>query len=457
MGGEWGVGASLVMEKVSARWRGLLSGVLQEGYAAGNLLSAVAAYFLLDRTFLRDFDPNGWRLMFFIGGVPALLAVFIRFFVKESEVWQRTKADDWAHLGKSLLSHWKLFLYLTALMAMMNLSSHGTQDMFPTFMKTYRGLEIKVYSKIVIIMAVGAIFGGILFGMASDRFGRRKMMMLAFVGALAVVYPWATSSGVTAIIVSAFLMQFMVQGAWGIIPAHINELSPDRVRGFLPGFAYQCGNLIASSIAVLQATLAQDHPYPAVMGISAGCIFAVAIVVVGLGKEKRGKIFGVADQLPTSPACIRLNRDAGKHMPHVRQRHIKVPRLGRIPVGQARLALGVERVAVRVPQVHKVGVAVVPQDRVRVAGADARGHCPVLRCPRGRQPLLRDRFIKLVAELGEGRIQMRLECRRFNRRRGLRVRVSIRLCSAVVLPGLTRTEADACHRVPCHQPDRGGR
>jgi SHS family lactate transporter-like MFS transporter len=300
MGGEWGVGASLVMEKVSARWRGLLSGVLQEGYAAGNLLSAVAAYFLLDRTFLRDFDPNGWRLMFFIGGVPALLAVFIRFFVKESEVWQKTKADGWAHLGRSLLPHWKLFLYLTALMAMMNLSSHGTQDMFPTFMKSYRGLEVKVYSKIVSIMAVGMIIGGVLFGMASDHFGRRKMMMLAFVGALAVVYPWAASSSLSAIIVSAFLMQFMVQGAWGIIPAHIAELSPDRVRGFLPGFAYQCGNLIASSIAVLQATLAQDHPYPAVMGISAGCIFVVAIVVVGLGREKRGTIFGIADG-PTSP------------------------------------------------------------------------------------------------------------------------------------------------------------
>jgi SHS family lactate transporter-like MFS transporter len=297
MGGEWGVGASLVMEKVSPRWRGMLSGILQEGYAAGNLLSAVAAYFLLDRTFLRGFDPGGWRLMFFLGGLPALLALFIRLFVKESEVWEKSKAESWSHLGKTIASHWKIWVYLTILMAMMNLSSHGTQDLFPTFMKSYRGLEPKVYSKIVIIMAVGAILGGVLFGLLSDRLGRRKMMIAAFVGALLVVYPWATSSQLNSIILSAFLMQFMVQGAWGIIPAHINELSPDRVRGFLPGFAYQCGNLIASSIPLLQAWLAEKTPYPHVMGISAACIFAAAIVVVAIGREKRGVTFGITDGL----------------------------------------------------------------------------------------------------------------------------------------------------------------
>jgi SHS family lactate transporter-like MFS transporter len=303
MGGEWGVGASLVMEKVSPRWRGLFSGFLQEGYAAGNLLSAVAAYFLLDRTFLRGSDPNGWRLMFFIGGVPALLAVFIRFFVKESEVWQKTKAESWSQLGSTILSHWKIWLYLTLLMAMMNMSSHGTQDMFPTFMKNFRGLDPKGYSKIVSIMATGAVIGGVLFGLASDRLGRRWMMILAFVGALVMVYPWATSSNVQAITMSAFMMQFMVQGAWGIIPAHINELAPDRVRGFLPGFAYQCGNLIASPIAWLQAKLVevppgQEQPYPKVMGISAACVFVVAIFVVALGREKRGIRFGVVDTPP---------------------------------------------------------------------------------------------------------------------------------------------------------------
>ncbi len=284
MGGEWGVGTSLVMEKVPAKWRGVLSGFLQEGYATGYLLSAVAAYFMLDRF--------GWRPMFWLGGAPALLALFIRFFIRESEVWQRSKAESWSHLGRGILSHWRLFIYLTLLMAMMNFSSHGTQDMYPTFMKSFRGLDAKVYSKIVIIMMTGAIAGGILFGLASDHFGRRRMMILAFIGALTVVPLWAFSSQFTSIVVGAFLMQFMVQGAWGIIPAHISELSPDQVRGFLPGFSYQCGNLIAASIAWIQATLAGKYPYPQVMAVSATAIFLLAIVATAVGRERRGVVFG---------------------------------------------------------------------------------------------------------------------------------------------------------------------
>jgi SHS family lactate transporter-like MFS transporter len=289
MGGEWGVGASLVMEKVPAKWRGLLSGLLQEGYAFGYLLSAVAAFFLLDRF--------GWRPMFLLGGVPAILALFIRFAIKESEIWQKSKAESWSHLGRALVSHWKLWIYLTLLMAMMNFSSHGTQDMYPTFMKSFRGLDAKVYSQIVIVMMIGAIIGGIGFGMASDKFGRRAMMILAFIGALIVIPLWAFSSTLTTITAGAFLMQFMVQGAWGIIPAHINELSPDQVRGFLPGFSYQCGNLIAASIAWLQATAAETHSYPHVMAISAAIIFVVAIVITSLGPERRGIIFGNAERL----------------------------------------------------------------------------------------------------------------------------------------------------------------
>ncbi|MDB5354050.1 MAG: major facilitator superfamily 1 [Phycisphaerales bacterium] len=284
MGGEWGVGASLVMEKVPAKWRGALSGFLQEGYAFGYLLAAVAAYFMLNRF--------GWRPMFFLGGAPALLALFIRFGIKESEVWQKTKAHSWTELIRGILSHWKVWVYLTLLMAMMNFSSHGTQDMFPTFMKHFRGLDAKVYSKVVIIMMCGAIIGGVAFGLASDRLGRRKMMITAFCGALAVVPLWALSAKLAPIILGAFLMQFMVQGAWGIIPAHINELSPDKVRGFLPGFAYQCGNLIAASIAWAQSTLARSHPYPHVMAISAAIIFCLAIVVTALGRERRGVVFG---------------------------------------------------------------------------------------------------------------------------------------------------------------------
>ncbi len=288
MGGEWGVGTSLVMEKVPAKWRGLLSGFLQEGYAAGYLLAAVAAFFMLDRW--------GWRPMFFLGGAPALVALFIRFAVKESDVWRKTKAESWSHLGRGIVSHWKLWIYLTLLMAMMNFSSHGTQDMYPTFMKQFRGLDPQVYSQVVIVMMSGAILGGIAFGLASDRFGRKRMMILALLGALAVVPLWAFSSSMGLIVAGAFLMQFMVQGAWGIIPAHISELSPDQVRGFLPGFSYQCGNLIAASIAWTQAALAERFPYPRVMAASAAAIFALAIAATALGRERRGIVFGRREQ-----------------------------------------------------------------------------------------------------------------------------------------------------------------
>jgi SHS family lactate transporter-like MFS transporter len=230
--------------------------------------------------------------MFFLGGAPALVALFIRFFVKESEVWRRSKAESWSQLGRTIASHWRLWIYLTLLMAMMNFSSHGTQDMFPTFMKTFRNLDAKTYSKIVIVMMTGAIIGGIAFGLASDRFGRRRLMILAFIGALAVVPLWAFSSSMRGIIAGAFLMQFMVQGAWGIVPAHISELSPDRVRGFLPGFAYQCGNLLAASIGYTQSRLAKTHEYPNVMAASAAIIFVLAIVIVGIGRERRGIPFG---------------------------------------------------------------------------------------------------------------------------------------------------------------------
>jgi SHS family lactate transporter-like MFS transporter len=284
MGGEWGVGASLVMEKVPARWRGLTSGILQEGYAAGYLLSAVAAFFFLPRF--------GWRPMFLLGGAPAILALFVRLFVKESDVWRKTKAGSWSQLGRGIAGHWKLWIYLTLLMAMMNFASHGTQDMYPTFMQHFRGLEAKTYSQIVIVMMLGAIAGGIVFGLASDFLGRRPMMIAAFLGALAVLPLWAFSSRMGAIVTGAFLMQFMVQGAWGIVPAHISELSPDQVRGFLPGFSYQCGNLVAASIAWTQSTLAEQFAYPRVMAISAAAIFVTAIVVAALGRERQGIEFG---------------------------------------------------------------------------------------------------------------------------------------------------------------------
>jgi MFS transporter, SHS family, lactate transporter len=284
MGGEWGVGASLAMEKVPSRLRGFLSGLLQQGYALGNLLAAGCYFFVFPRW--------GWRPMFYIGGLPALLGLFVRFKVKESEVWHKTRKPDWTSLGREILSHWKLFLYLTLLMMAMNLSSHGTQDMFPTFLKRFWNRTPTQVAAIVAISMTGAILGGTLIGFLSDRFGRRRTMVSSFILAILCVPLWAYAPSVALLALGAFLIQFMVQGAWGIIPAHLSELSPDSVRGFLPGFAYQCGVLLAGSVAYVEATLAEHTSYANAMALTASLVFIFAAIVVAVGREKKGIQFG---------------------------------------------------------------------------------------------------------------------------------------------------------------------
>jgi MFS transporter, SHS family, lactate transporter len=284
MGAEWGLGASLTMEKVPARFRGILSGVLQEGYALGNLLSALA-YFLI-------FPRWGWRPLFIIGGAPALLALLVRMGISESEVWQRTRASNWNDLTRGIARHWPIFLYLVALMTMMNLSSHGTQDIYPTFLQRDWGMGAHAKAELTAISMAGAIFGGVVFGHLSDRFGRRRAIAGAFVGAICAIPIWALPSSVRLLMIGAFVLQFMVQGAWGVIPAHLCELSPDPIRGFLPGFAYQCGNLLASSIVVFETILAKHWNYGKAMAVSAALIFIIAILVTLLGRERRAVAFG---------------------------------------------------------------------------------------------------------------------------------------------------------------------
>jgi len=284
MGGEWGVGASLAMEKVPARLRGLLSGLLQQGYAAGNLLAAIC-YFAL-------FERWGWRPLFLLGGLPALLALFVRFGVKESEVWERTRHKTWTQLGRDIFANWKLFVYLMLLMTTMNLSSHGTQDMFPTFLERQWHFGASQRAVISGFSMVGAIIGGVLMGLYSDRIGRRRAMITALLFAILVIPLWAYAPSVALLYVGAFLMQFMVQGAWGVIPAHLAELSPDSVRGFLPGFAYQCGVLISSSVVYIQSIYAQRTSYAAAMAFTAVTVFSAACVATAVGRERRGAEFG---------------------------------------------------------------------------------------------------------------------------------------------------------------------
>jgi len=288
MGGEWGVGASLALESASPRFRGLLSGLLQEGYALGNLLSAIA--FRLVYPYFNSLYPgNGWRLMFFLGGLPALLSLFIRARVKESDAWHEHRMD-WASYRRSLPRFWKRFAYLVILMTMMNFMSHGTQDMYPTLLGRLGYGKARV-ADLTMLSGLGAILGGLAFGYYSDRTGRRRAMLIAMVCGLAVVPFWIAGASPISIVAGVFLMQFFVQGAWGVIPAHITELSPGQVRGFFPGFAYQLGVMCASSIPYVESSLGEVFTYKQSMGMLVAVVFIGTVLVVWKGPEARGISF----------------------------------------------------------------------------------------------------------------------------------------------------------------------
>jgi SHS family lactate transporter-like MFS transporter len=282
MGGNWGVGASLVLESVPPKWRGVASGFLQQGYAVGYLLAAGALYTVFPRW--------GWRSMFFIGVIPALITLFICSKVQESEAWHQARTN-WSTYRAAIFGNMKLFLYLVVLMAMMNFISHGTQDMYPTYLQRQLHYNTSSTAGVTAISMCGAILGGLIIGNFSDRFGRRRSMIVAALLAVCVIPLWVYAPSKPLVMVGAFLMQFMVQGAWGVIPAHINELSPFQVRGFFPGFAYQIGVLIASSVAYIEALLGEHFTYAAAMGGLAATVFIVGAIVIGLGPEAKGVSF----------------------------------------------------------------------------------------------------------------------------------------------------------------------
>jgi MFS transporter, SHS family, lactate transporter len=287
MGGQWGVGTSLAMEKAPANKRGMLSGLLQQGYASGNVVAAIC-YFLV-------YPHVGWRPLFFIGSIPAILLVlFIRFRVQESEVWRETRPQKvgWAQHAREIASHWKLFLYLLIFMTMMLFASHGTLDMYPTFLQREWHFSPGRRSAITAFSAVGAILGGVIVGHLSDKWGRRRAVITAFVLGILLIPVWAYAPNQGLLIASAFLMQFMVQGAWGVIPAHLAELSPNSVRAFLPGFAYQSAGTLASSVVYIEAVFAQKTSYATAMALTAFTVFILAGVMAALGRERRGHTLG---------------------------------------------------------------------------------------------------------------------------------------------------------------------
>jgi SHS family lactate transporter-like MFS transporter len=283
MGGEWGVGASLAMESAPEKWRGVFSGILQSGYSIGYLLAAVAARFIL--------PVWGWRAMFWAGGVPALLAFYIRTKVPESEAWKHHRAPTTAAILRTVGHHWKTFSYLVLLMTLMLFLSHGTQDLYPDFLKTARGFTSAAVSYMAILYNAGAILGGILFGHLSQGIGRRRSMIAALLLSLAAIPAWAFGGPILVLATGAFLLQVGVQGAWGVIPAHLNELSPDAVRGVMPGVAYQLGILLAAGTNTLEYALRNRFSYSWALAAFEMVNIALLIMVVAMGKENKGKSF----------------------------------------------------------------------------------------------------------------------------------------------------------------------
>ncbi|HXZ32960.1 MAG TPA: MFS transporter [Terriglobales bacterium] len=283
MGGEWGVGASLAMESAPSRWRGILSGIVQCGYSIGYLLAALAARFVL--------PAWGWRAMFWVGGAPALLALYIRFRVRESEAWKQHHAPTLRSILRTASGHWRIFSYLTLLMTLMMFLSHGTQDLYPDFLKSAHGFSSALVSYMAILYNIGAVFGAVAFGHFSEGLGRRKSMMLALVLSLAVIPLWAFAGSLVLLAVGAFLMQMGVQGAWGVIPAHLNELSPDSVRGLMPGFAYQLGILFAAGTNTIEYALRGKLGYSWALAAFEITNIALLITVLALGSERKGKDF----------------------------------------------------------------------------------------------------------------------------------------------------------------------
>ena len=271
MGGEWGVGASLVMESVRPQSRGFVSGLLQSGYPCGYLLASIAFAVL--------YPYLGWRGMFMIGIAPALLILYIRRRVPESPTWGPHVHETGGTVGV-LRRHWRLALFCILLMTAFNFLSHGTQDLYPTFLQVQRGFDHATVSTIAIVYNIGAIIGGISFGMASQHYGRRRMIVIAASLSILAAPLWAFAPTAALLGVGAFLMQVFVQGCWGIIPAHLNELSPPQARATFPGTVYQLGNLIASSNAPLQVMIAGAFAGAYSVALAAVAIASAVIIAV---------------------------------------------------------------------------------------------------------------------------------------------------------------------------------
>ena len=289
MGGEWGIGASLALETIPAKSRGVVSGILQEGYPIGYFLAALANLLL----------PHiGWRGMMALGVLPALLILYIRRHVPESPAWEAARAAGGAGRSPGFLAmvkgRWPLLAYVVLLMTCFNFFSHGTQDLYPTFLRVQHGFGPATVTTLTIVLNLGAVCGGLIFGSLSERIGRRRAIVLAALLALPIIPLWAFSATPLLLGLGAFLIQVAVQGAWGVVPAHLNELSPEGARGTFPGLAYQLGNLFAAFNAVWQARIAETHgnDYGLALALVCGVVAVILVVVTWFGPEAKGVTFG---------------------------------------------------------------------------------------------------------------------------------------------------------------------
>ncbi len=306
MGGEWGVGAALALESLPSSGRGVFSGILQEGYVVGNLLAA-ALYGLLFSHLHGTGMFTNWRVMFMIGALPALLAFYMQYKIEESPIWLEAEKRRQAEGGKRsginfrhFLTYLPSFLYLVLLMTCFNSFSHGTQDLYPTLLEKDHALEPANVGLIVVISNIGALLGGIINGALSEKYGRKRMIIIAALAAIPMIPIWAWSHTIPMLALGGFLMQFCVQGAFGIIPAHLNELSPGPVRAVFPGFAYQLGNLCSSRNGVFQAAIARRYNGDVLTTVMSWTVVVGALaiaVVTGLGREARGEDWSRTDAL----------------------------------------------------------------------------------------------------------------------------------------------------------------
>ena len=297
MGGEWGIGASLALETIPAKSRGVVSGILQEGYPVGFFLAAIANLFL---------PQIGWRGMLALGALPALLILYIRRSVPESPAWEasrsaaKAKGERHGDFLKAMRGKWRLFVYVVVMMTFFNFFSHGTQDLYPTFLRVQHHFDPGTVTALTMVLNLGAVFGGLIFGALSERIGRRRAIGLAALIALPIIPLWAFSATPLMLGLGAFLIQIAVQGAWGVVPAHLNELSPEGARGAFPGFAYQLGNLFAAGNAVLQARIAESHHdnYALALALVCGAVAVLVAASVMLGPEAKGRRFGAGAAVP---------------------------------------------------------------------------------------------------------------------------------------------------------------